>query len=122
MSVVLGDASVPESGPVIGSTSVCSAPVGYRFPREVIAVPVRWFLRYGLSYRNVEELLRERRSEVDLVSVDRWVQTIIGSRCSAVGPVRADRPPTFTHMPVRALLPISVRTPLVALVVADSHR
>jgi hypothetical protein len=25
------------------------APAGYRFPREVIAVAVRWYLRYGLS-------------------------------------------------------------------------
>jgi hypothetical protein len=34
-----------------------SAPAGYRFPREVIAMAVRWYLRYGLSYRDVEELL-----------------------------------------------------------------
>jgi len=30
-----------------------SAPAGYQFPREVIAVAVRWYLRYGL-YRDVE--------------------------------------------------------------------
>jgi transposase-like protein len=29
-------------------------PAGYRFPHEVIAVAVRWYLRYGLSYRDVE--------------------------------------------------------------------
>jgi transposase-like protein len=39
-----------------------SAPAGYRFPREVIAMAVRWYLRYGLSYRDVEELLAERGS------------------------------------------------------------
>jgi transposase-like protein len=33
---------------------------GYRFPPEVILVAVRWYLRYGLSYRDVEELLAER--------------------------------------------------------------
>jgi transposase-like protein len=33
---------------------------GFRFPREVIAVSVRWYLRYRLSYRDVEELLAER--------------------------------------------------------------
>jgi transposase, IS6 family len=27
----------------------------------VIAMAVRWYLRYGLSYRDVEELLAERR-------------------------------------------------------------
>jgi transposase-like protein len=45
-----------------------SAPSGYRFPREVIPVAVRWYLRNGLSYRDVEELLAER-------GIDRWVQT-----------------------------------------------
>jgi hypothetical protein len=37
-----------------------SAFTGFRFPREVIALAVRWYLRYGLSYRDVEELLAER--------------------------------------------------------------
>jgi transposase-like protein len=41
----------------------------------VIAVAVRWYLRYGLSYRDVEELLAERGVEVDHVTVYRWVQT-----------------------------------------------
>ncbi len=35
---------------------------------------VRWYLRYGLSYRDVEELLAERGVEVDHVTVFRWVQ------------------------------------------------
>jgi IS6 family transposase len=46
---------------VIWSGSFSSAPASYRFPREMIAVAVRWYLRYGLSYRDVEELLGERR-------------------------------------------------------------
>jgi len=37
-------------------------------------VAVRWYLRYGLSYRDVEELLVERGVEVDHVTVYRWVQ------------------------------------------------
>jgi IS6 family transposase len=36
-------------------------------------VAVRWYLRYGLSYRDVEELLTERGTEVDHVTVYRWV-------------------------------------------------
>jgi transposase-like protein len=51
-----------------------SAFAGFRFPTEVIVVAVRWYLRYGLSYRDVEELLIERGVEVDHVSVFRWVQ------------------------------------------------
>ncbi len=43
---------------------------GFRFPREVIAVAVRWYLRYGLSYRDVEELLAERGVTVDHVAND----------------------------------------------------
>jgi transposase, IS6 family len=39
-----------------------------------IAVAVRWYLRYGLSYRDVEELLAERGVTVDHVTVSRWVQ------------------------------------------------
>ena len=35
---------------------------------------VRWYLRYGLSYRDVEELLAERGIEVDHVTIYRWVQ------------------------------------------------
>jgi transposase, IS6 family len=52
---------------------------GFRFPPEVITVAVRWYLRYGLSYRDVEELLAERGVEVDHVTVYRWVQRF--TRC-----------------------------------------
>ena len=37
-------------------------------------VAVRWYLRYALSYRDVEELLAERGVKVDHVTVLRWVQ------------------------------------------------
>jgi transposase, IS6 family len=30
---------------------------GFRSPPEVITLAVRWYLRFGLSYRDVEELL-----------------------------------------------------------------
>ena len=46
---------------------------GFRFPREVIFLAVRWYLRYGLFYRDVEELLAERGITVDHVTIDRWV-------------------------------------------------
>ena len=51
-----------------------SAFAGFRFPREVISVTVRWYLRYGLSYRDVEELMAERGVTVDHVTIYRWVQ------------------------------------------------
>jgi len=51
-----------------------SAFAGFRFPPEVIVVAVRWYLRYCLSYRDVEELLVERGVVVDHVTIFRWVQ------------------------------------------------
>lgn len=44
------------------------------FLPDVITVAGRWYLRYGHSYRHVEELLAER--EVDQVTVCRWVQLL----------------------------------------------
>ena len=57
-------------------TSPYSSPVfaGFRFPREVIAVAVRWYQQYGLSYRDAGELLAGRGITVDHVRVYRWVQ------------------------------------------------
>jgi len=79
---------VLEADPVIGSTFGFSAPAGYRFPREVIALAVRWYLRYGLSYRDVEELLAERGVEVDHVTIYRWVQTFTAEFLDAARPAR----------------------------------
>ena len=37
-----------------------SAFAGFHFPSDVIVLAVRWYLRFGLSYRDVEELLAVR--------------------------------------------------------------
>jgi transposase, IS6 family len=77
-----------DTDAVITSRSVSSAPAGYRCPREVIAVAVRLYLRYGLSYRDVEELLAERGIEVDHVTIYRWVQTFTAEFIDAARPAR----------------------------------
>ena len=41
---------------------------------EVILLAVGWYLRFSLSYRDVEELLAERGLHADHVTVWRWVQ------------------------------------------------
>ena len=46
---------------------------GYRFPREVIAHAVHLYLRFALSFRDVEELLAERGIQVSYETVRRWV-------------------------------------------------
>jgi transposase, IS6 family len=51
-------------------------------------VAVRWYLRFGLSYRDVEELLAERGVEVDHVSVYRWVQRFTPLFAEAARPSR----------------------------------
>ena len=54
---------------------------------------VRWYLRYGLSYRDVEELLAERGVAVDHVTVYRWVQTFMPEFIDAARlPARSLRP------------------------------
>ena len=45
-----------------------------QFEPQVILMAVGWYLRYSLSYRDVEELVRERGLSVDHVTVWRWVQ------------------------------------------------
>ena len=49
---------------------------------------VRWYLRYTLSYRDVEELLTERGIEVDHVTVYRWVQRFTPLLMDAARPCR----------------------------------
>jgi transposase-like protein len=54
----------------------------------VIVLAVRWSLRFGLSYRDVEELLAERGVEVDHVTVYRWVQRFTPLLAEATRPCR----------------------------------
>jgi IS6 family transposase len=54
----------------------------------VILLAVRWYLRYGLSYRDLEELLAERGIEVDHVTLFRWVQRFTPTLADAAGPCR----------------------------------
>src|SRR5829696_1997695 len=56
---------------------------GYRFPPDIIQRAVWLYLRFTLSFRDVEELLAERGIEVTYESIRRWVL--------AFGPVIARR-------------------------------
>lgn len=55
---LVGEAIVPSpsKSPV---TAAGLGLTGFRLPAEVIMLAVRWYLRLGLSYRDVEELLVE---------------------------------------------------------------
>jgi IS6 family transposase len=67
---------------------LASAFAGFRFPPEVILLSVRWDLRFGLSYRDLEELLVERGIEVDHVTLFRWVQRFTPILVNAAVPCR----------------------------------
>ena len=44
------------------------------FQSDLILLNVRWYLRYGLSYRDLEEIMLERGFKVDHTTIYRWVQ------------------------------------------------
>jgi transposase, IS6 family len=44
-----------------------------RFPVEIILLCVRWYCKYGISYRDLVEMMQERGVEVDPSTIMRWV-------------------------------------------------
>jgi hypothetical protein len=66
----------------------CSAFAGFCFPPDVIVLAVRWYLRFALSYRDVEELLVERGIEVDHTTIYRRVQRFTPLLAEAAPPCR----------------------------------
>jgi IS6 family transposase len=54
----------------------------------VIVLAVCWYLRFGVSYRDVEELLAQRGIEVDHVTIYRWVQRFTPLLADAGRPCR----------------------------------
>jgi transposase-like protein len=43
------------------------------FQAEIIVLNVRWYCRYAVSYRDLEEMMQERGVEVDHSTINRWV-------------------------------------------------
>ncbi|BAZ46385.1 integrase, catalytic region [Chondrocystis sp. NIES-4102] len=43
------------------------------FEGEIILLCVRWYLKYALSYRNLEEMMMERGLKVDHTTIYKWV-------------------------------------------------
>src|SRR3954453_7961140 len=46
---------------------------GRHFTEDIIVLRLRWYLRYPLSYRNLEEMMAERGLSVDHSTIARWV-------------------------------------------------
>lgn len=73
---------------------------GFRFAPEIVLLAVRWYLRCGLSYRDVEELLGERGIEVDHIAIYRWVQRFTPLIADAAGPCPRPRLAAFRIWPI----------------------
>jgi transposase-like protein len=46
---------------------------GRHFQKEMILHSIRWYLAYVLSYRDIEEIIKERGFDVDHSTIQRWV-------------------------------------------------
>ena len=46
---------------------------GRHYPKFIIVQAVRWYVSYGLSYRNIEEMMAERGFPMDHSTLNRWV-------------------------------------------------
>ena len=46
---------------------------GAHFPKDVILYAVFFYVRYGVSYRDLEEIMKERAVKVDHATLNRWV-------------------------------------------------
>ena len=46
---------------------------GAHYPKSVILYAVYFYVRYGVSYRDLEEIIEERGAEVDHATLNRWV-------------------------------------------------
>ncbi len=46
---------------------------GAQYPKDVILFAVFFYVRYGVSYRDLEEIMAERGISVDHTTLNRWV-------------------------------------------------
>src|SRR5205809_176801 len=66
VSITSNNRSLPMSRPKLFK---------YRhFEPQIILLCLRWYLRYSLSYRDLEEIMAERGISVDHTTIYRWVQ------------------------------------------------
>ncbi len=56
---------------------------GAQYPKDVILFAVFFYLRYGVSYRDLEEFMHERGVAVDHTTLNRWVSRYAGAIAEA---------------------------------------
>ena len=73
------------------NTSIAPSYRGYRFPAEIISHCVWLYHRFGLSLRDVQELLAERGVAVTYETIHQWCRKF-GPTCAAALRRRRPRP------------------------------
>ena len=58
----------------VGRSQAVSDFKGRHFEGEIVLWAVRWYCRYGISYRDLEQMMAERGVSVDHPTIYRWVQ------------------------------------------------
>jgi putative transposase len=86
----------PPGGPVAKVMKKISYS-GYRFPPEIVQQAIWLYLRFTLSFRDVEDLLAERGIAVSYETVRRWVN-YFGPMIAADLRKRRQRPSTIWHL------------------------
>ena len=66
-----------------------------RFPVEIILLCVRWYCKYGISYRDLAEMMQERGVNVDPSTIFRWVQRYAPEIEKRVRPYQGPRSGTW---------------------------
>lgn len=78
---------------------------GAQFPKHLILHAVFFYVRYGVSYRDLEEILAERGVQVDHATLNRWVVKYATSIASAAQKSKAPTKPSWrldeTYVKVR---------------------
>ncbi len=56
-----------------GGSQAVSDVKGRHFEGEIVLWAVRWYCRYGISYRDLEQIMAERGVTLDHSTIYRWV-------------------------------------------------
>ena len=52
---------------------------GTHFPKDILLYAIFFYVRYGVSYRDLEEIMEERGVKVDHYTPNRWVIQYLSS-------------------------------------------
>ena len=75
---------------------------GAHYPKSVMLYAVFFYVRYGVSYRDLEEIMAERGVDVDHATLNRWV---VKCAPQIAANAQAKKKPTASswRMPSRAI-------------------